>query len=144
MRKENIVKKLGLLAISVVVGWGLVVTAGPEDDALVDRIQKVGSVCVEGDECANKTSTSVGTISAGGAEENYKKTCSTCHNTGVAGAPIFGDAAQWESRVAKGMDTLYASSINGLPPGMPAKGMCFSCSDDDLKALVDYMVEAAK
>jgi cytochrome c5 len=144
MRKENIVKKLGLLAASIVVGCGLVATAGPQDDAIVDRIQKVGSVCVEGEDCASITSTSVATASGGGAEENYKKTCATCHDIGVAGAPKFGDAAQWESRIAKGMDTLYSSSINGLPPGMPAKGMCFSCSDDDLKALVDYMVNAAK
>ena len=144
MRKENIVKKLGLLAVSIVVGCGLVATAGPQDDAIVERIQKVGSVCVEGEDCASKTSASVATTSGGGAEENYKKTCATCHNIGVAGAPKFGDAAQWESRIAKGMDTLYSNSINGLPPGMPAKGMCFSCSDDDLKALVDYMVNAAK
>ena len=42
------------------------------------------------------------------------------------------------------MEVLYQSSINGLPPGMPAKGMCFTCSDDELKAIVDYMVEAVQ
>jgi cytochrome c5 len=83
-------------------------------------------------------------VDSNGAESNYKKTCATCHNAGIAGAPKFADAAQWESRIAKGMDTLYTSSISGMPPGMPAKGMCFSCSDDDLKAIVDYMVEAVK
>ena len=63
---------------------------------------------------------------------------------GVAGAPKLGDAVAWEPRIAKGMDTLYNSVINGLPPAMPAKGMCFSCSDDDLRALVDYMVDSLK
>jgi cytochrome c5 len=42
------------------------------------------------------------------------------------------------------MDVLYASGINGLAPGMPAKGMCFDCSDDDIKAVVDLMVASAK
>jgi cytochrome c5 len=27
---------------------------------------------------------------------------------------------------------------------MPAKGMCFTCTDDDLKALVQYMVDNSK
>jgi cytochrome c5 len=42
------------------------------------------------------------------------------------------------------MDVLYASGINGLAPAMPAKGMCFTCSDDDIKAIVDYMVAESK
>jgi len=55
-----------------------------------------------------------------------------------------GDVAAWEPRIAKGIDVLYSSAVQGLPPGMPAKGMCFTCSDDDLKAIVDYMVESSK
>ena len=76
-------------------------------------------------------------------KENYAKTCGICHDAGVANAPKFGDAEQWASRIIKGKDRLYMSSIIGMPPAMPPRGMCFSCSDDDLKALVDYMVEAA-
>ena len=76
----------------------------------------------------------------GSIESNYNQSCATCHNAGVAGAPKLGDVPEWEERLAKGNDTLYASVINGLPPAMPARGMCFSCSDDDLKALVDYMI----
>ena len=143
MHRKNNIKKLGLLALAIVVSWSVVATAGVEEDAVRERIQKAGSVCVEGEECA-KESSGTGMTASGGAEENYKKTCSTCHNAGVAGAPKFADTAQWESRIAKGMDTLYSSSINGLAPGMPAKGLCFSCSDDDLKAIVDYMVDAVK
>lgn len=138
-------KKFGLVAIAIVVGWNFVAIANPREDAVLERIQKAGSVCVEGEECVKETAVSEMVASDGGdAEENYNKTCSICHNIGVAGAPKFGDTAQWESRIAKGMDVLYANSINGLPPGMPAKGMCFDCSDDDLKAIVDYMVDAAR
>ena len=61
-----------------------------------------------------------------------------------AGAPKLGDITAWEPRLAKGVDVLYKSVINGLPPAMPAKGMCFSCSDDELRDLVDYMVDTVK
>jgi cytochrome c5 len=78
---------------------------------------------------------------AGMIVETYGKTCAICHAAGLANAPKFGFSEDWAARIAKGRDVLYQSSINGLPPAMPAKGMCFSCSDDDLKALVDYMLE---
>jgi cytochrome c5 len=143
------VNKLRLLLVSSMVVCSLAVFAGPKEDAIAERIKRVGTVCVKGSDCVQSSGTATNTtaiavVDSNGAESNYKKTCATCHAAGIAGAPKFADAAQWESRIAKGMDTLYASSINGMPPGMPAKGMCFSCSDDDLKAIVDYMVEAAK
>ena len=112
---------------------------------IAERIKRVGDVCVEGADCASAAFTST-VVTTGGAsvESNFNKSCATCHNSGVAGAPKYADAAAWAPRIGKGMDTLYASTINGLPPAMPQKGMCFSCSDDDLRALVDYMVAAAK
>jgi len=36
--------------------------------------------------------------------------------------------------------TLLYLGLTGLAPAMPAKGMCFACSDDDMRSLVDYMV----
>jgi len=115
------------------------------DAEIAERIKKAGEVCIEGHDCgAVLAPTMVATSGGGDVESNYKKSCATCHNAGVAGAPKFGDVAQWESRLVKGLDVLYASSINGMPPAMPQKGMCFSCSDDDLRALVDYMVDAVQ
>jgi len=123
-------------------------------DDIAQRIKRVGDVCVEGVECPSEAvaptvvtpTVDEPTVAAAGpsVESNFNKSCATCHNAGIAGAPKFGDAAAWAPRVEKGMDVLYASTINGLPPAMPQKGMCFSCSDDELRALVDYMVDAAK
>ena len=112
---------------------------------IAERIKRVGHVCLEGADCAS-ASVAPTVIANGSAnvESNFKKSCATCHNSGVAGAPKFADAAAWAPRIEKGMDALYASTINGLPPAMPQKGMCFSCSDDELRELVDYMVAAAK
>ena len=113
---------------------------------IAERIKPVGEVCIEGEACANASvaPVTVATAGSGDINSNFNKSCATCHNAGIAGAPKFGDADAWAPRIAKGKDTLYASTINGMPPAMPAKGMCFSCSDDDLRALVDYMVDAAR
>ena len=119
----------------------LTVPASADDADVAERIKRVGEVCIEGQDCGNAAApVAVASNDAGsGVESNYSKSCATCHAAGVAGAPKMGDRAAWEPRIAKGLDALYNSAINGLPPLMPAKGMCFSCSDDDLRALVDYM-----
>jgi cytochrome c5 len=38
----------------------------------------------------------------------------------------------------KGMDALVASVVNGMN-AMPPKGMCFDCSNEDFKALIQHM-----
>lgn len=76
-------------------------------------------------------------------ERVYMQSCWACHNSGAAGAPKVGDAAAWAPRAAKGIDVLVANSIAGIN-AMPAKGMCFTCTNDDLKALVEYMVASSQ
>ena len=120
--------------------------AGTFEDETAARLKKVGSVCVEGQDCGSAATGAATTAAStgGGVEDVYSKSCATCHAAGIAGAPKLGDVAGWEPRLAKGMDVLYASAIDGLAPGMPAKGMCFTCSDDDLRELVDWMVDQSK
>ncbi len=75
----------------------------------------------------------------------YDGACFACHATGAANAPKFGDKAAWGPRIAKGMDALYASALNGVPgTAMAAKGGRADLSDEAVKAGVDYMVNAAK
>ena len=62
-----------------------------------------------------------------------------CHATGAAGAPKVGDKAAWAPRISQGMATLVKHSIQGFN-AMPPKGMCMDCSDDEIKAAVEYMV----
>ena len=74
-------------------------------------------------------------------EAVYNKSCMACHKTGAANAPKVGDSAGWSPRIAKGMDALLQSAINGIPgTAMLARGTCGACSDEDLKAAIDYMV----
>jgi len=74
-------------------------------------------------------------------EQVYNKSCQNCHATGAAGAPKLGDATIWNKRIEKGIEALYISAINGVPStAMMPKGTCGTCSDDELKAAVDFMV----
>jgi cytochrome c5 len=72
----------------------------------------------------------------------YTSACSVCHAAGVAGAPKFGDKAAWAPRLAAGIDGLTASAIKGKG-AMPPRGGSAG-SDADIKAVVTYMVNAAK
>ena len=78
------------------------------------------------------------TASADG-QKIYQKSCQACHATGAAGAPKLGDKDAWAPRIAKGNDALLSSVTNGLK-AMPPKGTCMSCSEDELRATVEYMV----
>ena len=89
--------------------------------------------------------TQVAQLSEGfNAEQKYMASCFACHSTGAAGAPKVGAgmAVEWEPRLEKGLDTIVQNAINGVNT-MPAKGLCFDCSDDDIKAIVEYMIDSS-
>ena len=69
----------------------------------------------------------------------YQTSCQACHATGAAGAPKLGDKDAWAPRIAKGNDALLSSVKNGLK-AMPPKGTCMSCSEDELRAAMEYMI----
>lgn len=69
----------------------------------------------------------------------YQMNCFACHGTGAAGAPMLGDSEAWDARMEKGMEAVMANAINGVG-AMPARGICMSCSDDDLQQVVEYML----
>ncbi len=86
-----------------------------------------------------------GSVAAGAAvrsgEEVYNNFCASCHNPGLSGAPRLGDVEAWAPRIAKGDALLLETTIAGVPPAMPPRGMCFDCSDEDLSAAIQYMVQ---
>ncbi|BFM09529.1 c-type cytochrome [Halioxenophilus aromaticivorans] len=111
-------------------------------DAIAERIAPVGSLCKSGDDCA---AAPVAAAPAGprSGEDIYNASCTTCHAIGVSGAPRFGNADDWAPRIAQGMDTLFDHAWNGLN-AMPAKGLCMDCSEDDIKAAIQHMVDASQ
>ncbi len=83
-----------------------------------------------------------GSVLADG-QKTYQTSCQACHATGAAGAPKLGDKEAWASRIATGVDAMLAVAIKGKG-AMPPKGACASCSDDDLKAAIEYMVSESQ
>lgn len=73
----------------------------------------------------------------------YGQACAFCHDKGVAGAPISGDAAAWSPRLAQGIDTLHASALHGKGV-MPAKGGNPALADADVKAAVNYLAAQSR
>ncbi|WP_201319693.1 cytochrome c5 family protein, partial [Burkholderia sp. E168m30] len=69
-------------------------------------------------------------------EEVYKAVCVTCHGTGAAGAPKFGNKDDWAPRISQGFDTLLKTALAGKG-AMPARG---GTSPDDVS---DYEIARA-
>lgn len=112
--------------------------------ATAERLEPVGSVCVEGDECGSAAAVTEEVASGPrSGEQVHQSACAACHATGAAGAPKTGVAAEWSARIAKGNATLVKHAIEGFN-AMPPKGMCMDCSDDEIKAAVEYMVEQSQ
>lgn len=139
--KRSILKVLG---IATVMG-GMALPFAVTSETVEERIKPVGDLCMAGENCAAAVVADAG--GAAGArtgEDVYSSKCFTCHATGAAGAPKLGDVDAWQTRLAeRGIEGLYVSAISGFK-GMPAKGLCMDCSDEELKASVDYILEQSK
>ena len=69
-------------------------------------------------------------------EQVFQAVCSACHASGAAGAPKFGNAADWAPRISQGFDTLWHTALTGKG-AMPARG---GTSPDDYS---DYEIGLA-
>ncbi len=71
-------------------------------------------------------------------QDAYSRTCARCHRSNAPGLPRSGDPSDWAPLLEQGFDTLVQHAIEGYH-GMPAKGLCGYCSDEDIRAMVAYM-----
>ena len=135
---------VALVAILAAFGATAVELTEAQRSAIEERIKPAGESCMAGDSSCGSAAAAVASGPRSG-EEVYNAACMACHTTGAGGAPLLGDAGAWADRIAKGMDVLYGSGINGVPgTGMIAKGGCMNCSDEEVEAAVDFMVEGSQ
>lgn len=129
-----------LAAVLVVAGLTASAVMASVEDEIRARIQPVGEVCLQGEECG-EAAAATETASSGprSGSEVYDAVCMACHTTGAAGAPVIGDADAWAPRIDKGLDTLVSHAINGFN-AMPAKGGCANCPDEEIQAAVEHLV----
>tara|TARA_B110000879_G_scaffold162593_1_gene209999 strand:+ start:1093 stop:1539 length:447 start_codon:yes stop_codon:yes gene_type:complete len=139
-------KNLVLISIASAVLWGCgssdktVNLTANQEQQVAARIAPAGHVSMAG-QVAAVTSGGVESARAGG--DIYAINCIACHSSGVAGAPIMGDVAAWSARLEQGLETVYTNAINGIR-GMPMRGTCMDCSDDEVKAAVDHILDGSK
>ncbi|WP_419419808.1 c-type cytochrome [Legionella sp. D16C41] len=70
----------------------------------------------------------------------YINACIICHQKGMMGAPLIGDGANWYTRLKdSGLTGLYRHAIYGYN-SMPVKGACVTCSDNDIMAATDFIL----
>ncbi|ENM7918059.1 TPA: cytochrome c5 family protein [Vibrio parahaemolyticus] len=106
-----------------------------EYDAIAERIKPVGDVYLAGSEPVKEEPTGP----RDGAKV-YGTFCIACHASGVNGAPKSGNADDWAPRIAQGKDELVKHALEGFN-AMPAKGTCMDCSDDEIIAAIDHMID---
>ena len=107
--------------------------------AIAERLKPLGTVSVEGGGVKTSTVVDKPVLAANAGELRYKSTCAVCHETGVAGAPKFRNAADWKARMDVGIDGMLAIAIKGKG-GMPPRGTCMQCSDEELRMAIEYML----
>lgn len=127
------IKSLMCLCVSVFLAFATQSQEVASDD-IKSRIQPLGKVHVAG---AKAETASAGPRSG---VQVYNKSCVACHSVGVLGAPKLQDSADWAPRISKGLDTLVEHAIKGFN-AMPPKGTCGDCSDDEIKAAIEHMIE---
>lgn len=91
-----------------------------------DNLSNDSSASVEGDMTMN-------------GEGAYNEYCAGCHETGMLGAPIAGDAADWGSRSNLWDAVLLDHAITGYFE-MPAKGGRTDLPDEVVKSAAEYML----
>ena len=144
---------LGLMLITVVI----VILAlslqdepagnlNPSRQALAEkRISPVSSVRIgeEGAAALAEAQPAAAPATAGSdaidGDQVYNGLCMSCHDAGVAGAPVTGSEEMAQRASDKGIDTLVANAINGINI-MPPKGGNPGLSDEQVRAAVEFML----
>jgi len=118
--------------------------------AVLERIAPVGEVYLPGEEqqadapVVETAAEPEPVATAMTGPQVYNTACLACHASGVGGAPVVGDAAQWTDRIAQGVDVLKQHALEGFSGAagyMPPKGGRIDLSDEEVGSAVDYMVD---
>ena len=91
--------------------------------------------------CAgNPQETGTTAASTENGKQAYLDYCAGCHETGMLGAPIAGDAGDWADRSQLWDAVLLDHAITGYLE-MPAKGGRMDLPEEVVEAAAEYMLE---
>lgn len=85
------------------------------------------------------------TIAQTQGERIYQQSCAGCHETGTANAPRRSDTEFWKKRLKEvnNQTVLVNHVIKGMG-AMPPFGGCTTCSEDQMRDAVVYMLDAVQ
>ena len=117
--------------------------------AVAERLRPFGQVYLPGEEqqaaapqvAAAPSAEPVATSLSG--PQVYNEACIACHGSGIGGAPTLTDSANWQPRIAQGLETLRVHAIDGFTGQagyMPPKGARLDLSDQEVYDAIDYML----
>ena len=119
------------------------VWADVEREQLINRIKPVGQVDIELTADEQKKMSSIEAPKSSEPRTPkfiYQKHCVVCHDAGIAGAPVFRNKKDWSERLSsKKLSGLTKTAISGIN-AMPVRGTCLDCTDDEIKATIEYML----
>ncbi len=90
--------------------------------------------------CAQPPIKEGGLAMSAATSARWASSCALCHVRGEGGAPIVGDAAAWQPRLARGFDVLLEHTVEGYN-SMPPLGYCMACEQADFEAMIRFMAE---
>ena len=97
-------------------------------------------ICVCGIAACGSNPADHATVSASNnGKQAYIDFCAGCHETGMMGAPIAGDASYWRGRSTLWQAVLMEHAKRGYYD-MPAKGGRPDASDEVIDAATEYML----
>ena len=117
----------------------VVAISDSQRERIAERLSPVGSLCIEGEACA--ADMVVAPSVPRNVAEIYRMYCATCHDAGIGGAPRISEQTDWPARLARGRELLYQHALQGFNT-MPARGACPNCTDGEIRAAVDYMLDS--
>jgi len=128
---------IGLIVLLSQLVTGLVPAGSANaDNQVLLRILPVGQLAfADMTPAGNKT-----------GEQVFQAVCKTCHESGLAGAPKFGDKAAWAAPIKEGYNVLVQHAITGLQEKgkvMPPKGGNPDLSDTEVARAVAYMANGS-
>ena len=109
------------------------------DNAVLERIKPIGEVRIDTSKMVASTESNESTERSG--EETYNSKCAGCHTSGAMGAPKYASLEDWSTRIDLGLEKLTLSAIAGKG-GMPPRGACMDCTDNEIKDTVQYILDS--
>ena len=133
------------ILIAFFASFGTPQSVDPE--AVNNRLKAIEVVAVKGEEKTTETTETATPAEttedvAVNGEAIFTATCFACHGTGILESPKKGDKEAWNKRLEANtdIDGLVQSAIKGKG-AMPPRGGNAGLTDEQLKAVIEYMMQ---